>query len=266
MKTAILNDLTKCKGCGACVLACQEMNELPAQQNPVTLSATAWTMLDRRGEVNIRRNCMHCLDPTCVSVCPVRALQKTPEGPVVYDAGRCIGCRYCMLACPFDIPKYEWDKPLPKIRKCVMCYERRIRRGQAPACTSVCPTGATKFGQRDELLREAVSRIANSPGRYVDQIYGQREAGGTSVLYLSPVPFSQLGFKTSVREEPYPRLTWDALTKIPDVVGIGGVMLVGVYWVINRRMKMEELQNERGATGNERDTLITGTDEEDSKK
>lgn len=256
MPAAILTDLTKCIGCGACALACQEINELPIQEKPPILSDTVWTVVDHKKGLNIRRQCMHCLDPTCVSVCPVGALQKTPQGPVIYHESRCIGCRYCMFACPFNIPKYEWDNPLPKVRKCIMCYEKRVREGKQPACTSVCPTGATRFGARDVLIAEARSRIAAKPDRYVDHIFGYDEAGGTSVLYLSSVPFAELGFPASVKHEPYPKLTWEILSKIPSIVGVGGVALVGIYWVINRRMMMERLRNEgldEGKTRGEED-------------
>lgn len=244
MEKALLIDLTKCIGCGACTLACQEINGLPKQDKPEALSANAWTAIRETGGLNIRQQCMHCLDPACVSVCPVTALQKTKEGPVIYDESRCIGCRYCMLACPFNIPKYEWDRRLPKVQKCIMCYEKRVHKGLPPACASVCPTGATTFGDRDDLIREAETRIAKSPDRYVDHIYGVKEAGGTSVLFLSTVPFAEIGFPDSVREEPYPKLTWNILSKIPSTVGIGAVLLIGVHWVINRRMLIERLEKE----------------------
>ena len=258
MKPAILTDLTKCIGCGACVAACKEVNELPADSPSDKLSAHVWTAVRHERGVNIRQQCMHCIEPACASVCPVKALQKTELGPVIYDESRCIGCRYCMLACPFGIPKYEWEKPLPKVQKCVMCYEKRLEKGRQPACTSVCPTGATRFGDRDELIQEARHRIIQDPDLYVDHIYGVKEAGGTSVLFLSPVPFSELGFKTDVREEPYPKLTWEILTKIPSIVGIGGVLLIGIHWVINRRIMMERMQN-----GAARRTIARGKTETD---
>ncbi len=249
MKAAILTDLTKCIGCGACALACQEINGLPKQEKPVKLCSTAWTVVRHEKGLNIRQQCMHCLEPTCASVCPVAALRKTPEGPVIYDEARCIGCRYCMFACPFGIPKYEWDDPLPKVRKCIMCYEKRVRDGKQPACTSACPTGATKFGDRDALIAEAKSRIAGGPERYVNQIFGLDEAGGTSVLYLSPIPFEQLGFKSTLQHKPYPKLTWEILSKIPSIVTVGGVALAGVYWIVNRRMMMERMRNENNHSG-----------------
>lgn len=241
MSAAILTDLTKCVGCGACVLACQQINGLPADEHPPKLSDVAWTALRKSRGVNIRQQCMHCLDPTCVSACPVGALQKTAEGPVIYEESRCIGCRYCMLACPFGVPKYEWGSAHPKVRKCIMCFEKRVREGGQPACTSVCPTRATVFGDRDALIAEARHRIERAPDRYVDHVYGLEEVGGTSVLYLSGVPFADLGFPTNLETEPYPELTWDILSKIPNVIGVGGVALAGIYWVINRRMMMERL-------------------------
>jgi formate dehydrogenase iron-sulfur subunit len=225
------------------VSACQEINGLPPQENPTKLSDKAWTVVRNARGVNIRQQCMHCLDPACVSVCPVTALQKTPEGPVIYDASRCIGCRYCMLACPFGVPTYQWDNPLPKVQKCIMCYDKRVKEGKEPACTSVCPTGATVFGERDDLIREAQRRIEQHPDRYVDHIYGLKEAGGTSVLFLSPVPFAEIGFPTHVQETPYPKLTWEILSQIPNIVGVGGVLMIGIYWVINRRMTVARAEH-----------------------
>jgi formate dehydrogenase iron-sulfur subunit len=242
MNAAILTDLTKCIGCEACVLACKEANGLPREAPAPRLSHDALTVVETRGGVNVRRQCMHCLDPACVSVCPVSALRKTEMGPVTYDASRCLGCRYCMIACPFGVPAYEWHSPAPRVRKCTLCYDSRVKHGKQPACTEACPTGATIYGDRDALIAEAKRRIEAEPSRYVDRIYGLAEAGGTSVLYLSPVPFETLDFKNA-RTDPYPKLTWDVLSKLPNVVGIGGVMLFGVYWIIHRR---NELANGHG--------------------
>lgn len=239
MAAGILTDLTRCIGCKACVWACKDINGLPREDGAARLSATTWTRVQRTASgVHVRRQCMHCLDPACASVCPVGALEKTPEGAVAYHADRCIGCRYCMVACPFGIPKYEWNEPHPVVGKCQMCHQERLLEGHPPACTSVCPTGATQFGERDALIEEARRRIRTEPDRYTDHIYGLREAGGTSVLYLSSIPFGQLGFKVNLQLDPYPRLTWNILSKLPNVVGVGGVLLVGIWWIIHRRMEL----------------------------
>lgn len=243
MKPAILTDLTRCIGCEACVWACKEVNGLPREGGATELSATTWTAVERRRGVNVRRQCMHCLDPACASVCPVAAITKTPEGPVVYDESRCMGCRYCMIGCPFGVPKYEWASPLPRVQKCQMCFQKRLAEGRQPACTEACPTGATVFGDRAELLAEAHRRIAAEPDRYVDHVYGETEAGGTSVLYLSAVPFAELGFASAVSTDPYPRLTWDILSKLPNVVSIGGLLLFGIWWLSNRRDTLAKLRN-----------------------
>jgi len=247
MKAAILIDLTKCIGCEACVMACKEINSLPKDTKTDRLSAENWTVVERRKGVNIRRQCMHCENPACASACPVGALVKSPEGPVIYAEEKCMGCRYCMVACPFQVPKYEWDNPLPKVQKCVMCYEKCVKVGKEPACASACPTGATVFGDREKLIGEAYQRIAKDPNRYVKHIYGIKEAGGTSVLYLSPIAFAELGFPHSVQDEAYPELTWKVLSKIPNIVSGGGAVLFGVWWIINRRIRLEEENSQRKA-------------------
>ena len=246
MNAAILTDLTRCAACEACVWACKEANDLPRDETPTRLSATTWTFVDRSHGVPVRRQCMHCVEPACVSVCPVGALRKTADGPVVYDESRCMGCRYCMIGCPFGVPKYEWDDPVPGVRKCGMCYERAVSRGEPPACAAACPYGATVFGERDALVAEAHRRIAADPGRYVPKVYGERDAGGTSVLYLSAVPFEELGFPATINGDPYPRLTWGILSKLPNVVGVAAVALAGIHWITRRRDDVARA--ERGAT------------------
>ena len=191
MSKALLYDATMCIGCKACEGACAEHHGLPyndAVAAEQIQSEHKYTVVLTRGDKFMRRLCMNCLDPTCASVCPVAALRKTALGPVTYDAGRCIGCRYCMMACPFSVPKYEWGKVLPLVRKCDLCADR-LEKGQPTACAEVCPTGATKFGERDELIAEAQDRISKGQGQYVDHSYGLKEVGGTSVLLLSSVPF-----------------------------------------------------------------------------
>jgi len=241
MKAAILTDLTRCRGCQACALACRESNGLPASAEATRLDEGTWTFVEKVRGLNVRRQCMHCEDPACASVCPVGALHKTEAGPVVYDAAKCMGCRYCMLGCPFGVPTFEWNSPAPRVRKCLMCYETRLMVGRQPACTEACPAGATIFGDRDELVAEARRRIEAEPGRYVDRIYGLQEAGGTSVLYLSPVPFEELGFR-NVRTDPYSKLTWEVLSKLPTIVSVGGVMMFGIYWIVNRRQEVADAE------------------------
>jgi ferredoxin len=133
--------------------------------------------------------CMHCQDPACASACLVGALKKTALGPVTYDASKCIGCRYCLVACPFSVPRYEWTKLVPFVKKCDMCGARQAQ-GQAPACVEACPVGASIVGWRDEILEEAERRILGD-SKYVKHIYGSEEAGGTSVFFISDVPFEK---------------------------------------------------------------------------
>jgi formate dehydrogenase iron-sulfur subunit len=254
----ILTDVTKCIGCNQCVAACKATYDLPPDvprrwDKPDGLSARNWTSVLRRpGGRFVRKQCRHCLEPACVSVCPVGALRKTPEGPVIYRNDICIGCRYCLMACPYGIPRYDWDQPKPYVRKCKLCYER-IKEGKQPACTAACPTEATIFGERDELLRRAERRVRESPGRYIPKIFGRTEIGGTSVLYLSDVDLSFLSYRTNPGEKPLPMRTELAMTAVPFVfVGVGGAM-AGLKWIIDRRIKLqqEQLAQQRQAAGEE---------------
>lgn len=243
---ALLFDSTRCIGCGACYNACKEKNKLPRTAINFLrddLSADTYTVVNRRNNRYVRRLCMNCQEPTCVSVCPVGALSKSPAGPVSYDASKCMGCRYCMQACPFNVPQYEWDNALtPRVRKCDMCSDR-VEAGLQTACATVCPTGATKFGDREELIAEAQARIRNNPGRYVDHVYGVAEVGGTSILLLSDVPFDTLGYRTDLQQEPLPQLTWNVLHKLPKVVGVGGVLMSGIWWITKRRDEVQRAEH-----------------------
>jgi formate dehydrogenase iron-sulfur subunit len=219
---ATLIDTTKCIGCRSCQVSCKEWNGLPAEltqlnvttgnlQNPTTLSAHTRCLIqpneiaDEKAPGGLRwvfakRQCMHCEEPACVSACPTTAMHKQDgDGKVVWDGDKCIGCRYCQWACPWGVPMAEWDSLSPKIDKCTMCNDR----AGDPACVKHCPAGALKYGDRAALLREAKERIAKHPLKYVDHIYGEHEAGGTSMLYLSPVPFEKLGFP-AIGKEPIP--------------------------------------------------------------
>ncbi|MBI3111851.1 MAG: 4Fe-4S dicluster domain-containing protein [Ignavibacteriales bacterium] len=239
-KKAMLIDITLCVGCNACQVACKEENGLSDKEEQI-LSPTAYTVLHEFNGTYVRRMCQHCVDPTCVSVCPVGAFTKTAAGPVLYDENKCIGCRYCMQACPFQVPRYEWDNNYPRVQKCKFCASR-LEKGLQPACAEACPTGATKFGDRDDLIREAHERIKAEPEKYVNKVYGLEEVGGTSILYISSVPFEELGFKTNLSKIPLPALTWNALSKIPTVVAVGGVFLYGVWWITNRRTEVQQLE------------------------
>lgn len=239
-RKALLVDTTLCIGCNSCQDACKKENNLPEGEEK-ELSPTAYTALEEHDGTYVRRMCQHCNEPTCVSVCPVGAFRKTPEGPVLYDETKCIGCRYCIQACPFQVPRYEWSSNYPRVQKCRLCYNR-IVQGLQTACAEACPTGATKFGDRDDLVREAYERIKAESGKYVDHVYGLEEVGGTSILYLSSVPFEQLGFKTQLESTALPLLTWNALSKVPSVVTVGGVFLYGIWWITNRRKEVQEYE------------------------
>jgi formate dehydrogenase iron-sulfur subunit len=231
---ALLIDLTRCIGCGACVETCLTEHGLDTDPATVTgLSSRALTALVEQDGVWVRQLCRHCLTPACASVCPVEAFRKTPEGPVTYDASRCLGCRYCMQACPFGVPRYQWDAAVPAVVKCDFCAARQAA-GRPTACAEVCPAEATVYGSREELLAEARRRIADDPGAYFPHVYGETEGGGTSVLFLSPVAFESLGFP-ALAGEPLPELTAKALEKIPGILSIGGVMLAGIWWITQRR-------------------------------
>lgn len=237
MSKAILYDATLCIGCRLCEQACAERNHLPYDEaigQREKLSAQKLTAVLTHEDKFFRKLCMNCEDPTCASVCPVGAFQKRADGPVTYNAEKCMGCRYCMMACPFQVPAYQWDKRLPIVRKCDMCAER-LAAGGITACSEACPTQATITGERAELIAEARRRIAANPDGYVNHIYGLNEVGGTSVLMLSSVPFEQFHMRTDLLHEPLPMLTWRVLSRIPDIVGLWGVLLGGIWWLSHRR-------------------------------
>jgi formate dehydrogenase iron-sulfur subunit len=264
MSKAILIDTTKCIGCRACQVACKSWNDLPGGKatfsetwsNPRYLSSNQYTRVIFRevptpdGSLNwyfVKRQCMHCNDPACASACPVGALVKLPEGPVVYDDGKCIGCRYCMMACPFQIPKFEWESAVPLVRKCTFCPDRQAM-GLAPACATTCPTGTLLFGDRAALLKEAHRRIGTEPKKYYPQVYGERIAGGTSKLYLTPVSFEDLGltqrgFRTDLGDVPQGIYGREWMSKVPFVALAVGGLAVGLHYLNKRR---DEIRAEEG--------------------
>lgn len=231
----LLFDAVRCAGCRACVRACLDAHDFPGEAKDVTeLSATAYTAMVTEDETSVRKMCRHCLKPSCASVCPVGALRKTELGPVTYDASKCIGCRYCMVACPFNVPRYEWNSPVPAVRKCDGCIDR-LEAGKPPACAEACRYEATVAGTRKELLQVARERIAEDPDMYADHVWGETELGGTSVLFLAPKELASLGFPKGLGDDPLPALTWDVLSKIPSIVTGGGALLAGFWWITRRR-------------------------------
>jgi formate dehydrogenase iron-sulfur subunit len=184
----------------------------------------------------VRMSCMHCLEPSCVSACLVGGITKTPEGAVIYDPDKCIGCRYCMLACPFHIPRYEWGETNPLMRKCTMCFERQAE-GNVPACVDACPSEALRFGDRDELLSEAHRMIGSNRGLYLPRVWGEHEFGGTCVLYVSDVDLEAVGWP-HVDTAAIPTLTEPLIAKTPAIgLTVMGAVL-GINWVIRRRMRL----------------------------
>jgi formate dehydrogenase iron-sulfur subunit len=273
---ATLIDITNCIGCRACQVACKQWNEREGEeteleaelgfQNPATLSAKTYTLIafhemenpQKPGGVEsafVMQRCLHCLEPACASACPTTALYRQVDGPVTYDVDKCIGCRYCMLACPWDVPTAQWNTLAPKISKCTHCADRadqpvpiafngkplsddagkRFMESIAtPACVKACPADALRFGTRDEMLAIAHKRISDRPDKYVDHIYGEKELGGTSVVYLSAVPFEKLGFPT-YGEKPFPAFTATALGAVPPAVMTVGALLGALYAFFRKR-------------------------------
>ena len=291
----ILYDATLCVGCKSCMVNCKSKNSVPGGalykkgmtappfdskgpggnegiwDAPRELSGKTLSIVkvykngnceqkDRavNGFAFFKQQCLHCVSPACVSVCPAGAFRKNPQtGAVYYLADRCIGCRYCQLACPFGIPRYEWDSAWPEVRKCQLC-NHRFKEGKYAACAEFCPTGATVFGKVLDLRAEAKRRLALKPGesydfplqtvdsrdktsrpaaRYVDRVYGLTEAGGTQNIMLSGVSFELLGFRKNIAQFDLPSLTWGYIAKIPWV--FAGVFLGGtvVYKVTHRKEK-----------------------------
>ncbi len=214
----LLVDVARCVGCRACVTKCKEANGKPADLQsvagatydaPVDLNAQTLTVIKRwaaeRESGFVKAQCMHCVHPACASVCMMKALHKGEHGVVEYDVDKCVGCRYCQIACPFNVPKFEWASAAPKIVKCELC-RHRAKDGKGPACAEVCPRNAVTFGKRGELLAEARRRMAERPDAYQKKIYGETDGGGTNVLYLSPVAFETLGLP-ALGTEPAPALS-----------------------------------------------------------
>ncbi len=255
---SVLVDTTRCIGCRQCELACAQANGLPIPNindksvfNSVrTTSTISLTVVNRfetqKGTINVKRQCMHCNQPGCVSACLVAAMKKRKQGPVTWDTN-CIGCRYCMISCPFDVPKFEYEKAAPKLKKCNFCFSR-LKKGQLPACVQACPAEALLFGTRKKMLSMAKSQIGKYPGQYHHHVYGEREAGGTSWLYMSSVPFDQIGFKTTLSTTPYPEFTKGFLYLVPVVFVLWPSLLLGINRLTERTEKIESSGDQKENT------------------
>jgi Fe-S-cluster-containing dehydrogenase component len=254
----ILVDTTRCVGCRTCEAACYEANRNQGVTYDENVDFTQarrtddkhLTVVNRydteKGEVFVKSSCMHCLQPACASACLTRAMHKTSDvkGPVAWDGDKCMGCRFCMLSCPFDMPKFEYFSANPRIQKCSMCWEK-LQEGEQPACVASCPADALMFGERTKLLHEARSRIYNEPDRYLDYIYGAQEAGGTNVLYLAGVPFDQLGFPKHIASESYPAMTREFLYAVPVVITLVPPLMVALRRASLARA--QEAEHQEGA-------------------
>jgi len=263
----VLVDTTVCIGCRRCEWACNDWNKNPNQpikefEASVYQSRSVFDTVRRMHAENftvvnrfisskdgtpiyVKRQCMHCEDPGCLSSCFVDAYRKTKVGSVLYNPGLCIGCRYCMVACPFGVPAFEYSEPLnPQITKCTFCFDR-ISQGSVPACVEICPAQVMTFGKRSDLITLAHKRIIDNPGKYVDHIYGEHEVGGTSWIYLSSVPFDQIGFKTDLTETSIPKLSKGYLfgVKMFEIVG-AWPLVFGAYYAISKARKKTKESHE----------------------
>ena len=253
---SVLVDTTRCIGCRSCEVACAEAHGLPvpeisdeanalAFEKQRQTSITQWEVVNRfkteKGEVFVKKQCMHCNQPGCVAACLVKAMQKREEGPVTWD-GNCMGCRYCMISCPFDIPKFEYYSWNPRIQKCNLCYER-VKEGKQPACVEACPAEALTFGTRRQMVEEGKTRIYQNPDSYYHHIYGEYEVGGSSYIYLSAVPFEQIGFRTDLGTTSYPKFTTGFLYSVPVVLLLWPAFLLGVSQITKRE---EEIHGKGG--------------------
>ncbi len=246
-KYGFLIDASRCIDCRACLVACSVENNVPMKSTRIWIKDSGVT-----GEFpNLEHytapfHCMHCIDPSCVSACTVGALQKNEDGIITYDNDACIGCRYCMYACPFEVPHFEWANQFALITKCDLCVSRLEEGQAAPACAATCPTDAIQFGSRGDMLAMAHERIRSQPERYVDHVFGEHENGGTSTFYISPIPFEQLGFPSTETTESPAHFNRIATEEGTPIIAIGAAIgMTGIY------LALEHNQKKNGADKNE---------------
>jgi formate dehydrogenase beta subunit len=261
----VLVDTTSCIGCRRCEWACNEWNRNPNKplksfeekkvfEQIRRTHAETFTVVNRysaskgQNPVYVKKQCMHCEDPACLSACFVHAFQKDSCGAVVYNPDVCVGCRYCMVACPFDIPAYEYDEPItPRVMKCTFCFDRITKEGHVPACVKMCPTETLRFGKREDLIRLAHERIMKNPRKYVNHLYGEHEVGGTSWLYLSGVPFDQIGFRTDIGKRPIPDTSKGYLFTVKTFEIIAAWPLVfGAFYALSRLRRKRGTEDPAG--------------------
>ena len=246
-------------------------------ENPPKLSANSYTIVgytevEKGGLVKwvfTKRQCMQCLSPACMANCPVGAITRTAEGAVLNNQSKCIGCKTCEKACPFGTPAYDESKEIPVMKKCTFCanrlagdwFEKELNgkpmaendasrytaKLSTPICAKTCCSGALRYGDRNDLIAEAKRRLAAEPGKYVKHIYGEKEAGGTSWLYLAGIPFADLGFPKDVKMTAYAQDKATALAAVPAPLVAAGTALSGLYWIAKRRNEMA--RNKPGEPG-----------------
>lgn len=252
----VLVDLTRCVGCRSCEAACNKEQKLapPAlpfddksvfdqtfhngqKRRPDENAYTVVNRYDPEGSAPVYRKvqCNHCNEPACLTSCFVNAYTKTREGAVVYNGNICVGCRNCMVACPFNIPAYSYSSAFdPVVKKCIFCHETRLKNGLPPACVEICPQEALTFGHRKSLIKVAHERIRSKPGKYVDHIYGEHEVGGQGWMYLSNVPFDQVGFDTTLGSDPIISNVKEFLGTVPMVLAIWPALFSGFHLLSTR--------------------------------
>jgi len=250
-----LIDASLCIDCRTCMVSCSVENNVPMDVTRIWIKDTGITgTFPDLKRFTAPYHCMHCKDPSCVSACTVAALQRNEDGIVTYDKDACIGCRYCMYACPFEVPNYEWNQRFPMIIKCDMCFSR-IGEGQQPACAATCPTQAIRFGRYEDMLAEAHRLINENPKKYVPHVYGEQENGGTATLYISSVPFEELGFPIAGTTSPAysNRLVTEGTPLVAGAMLIG---LTGAYLTIKHAK--EEAEEERREAAQEKSSHSAG--------